>query len=439
MARPPLVFEDTTSPIDRRSAAPPIAAILRATTSTGVAKTYRLSEGSCIVGSSATAGLVLEEPTVSRHHCEIALVPEGISVTDRGSLNGTFYLGQRIQRAILSLGATIQVGGATVVLDADTSALARAAPYDSPRFAELTGQSVVMRRIFGMLGRLAGSLVPVLIEGESGVGKEVVARSIHETSRLSGKPLVTVNCGALARDLVASELFGHVRGAFTGAVDARRGAFESADGGTLFLDEIGELPLDVQPALLRALESGETRRVGSDEVKRVKVRVLCATNKNLDDEVRAGRFREDLFFRVAIVRLAIPPLQSGAGTSSCSARKFAAEHGDRRARPGGHRAAEVATAARQRARAEELRARVRRARRPADREAGPEARSSKPRSRIWSTRHARTPSKRTRSPSTSRASICGRSCTMPKGTRRPRRASRTSTGRTSASCSRSTA
>jgi transcriptional regulator with GAF, ATPase, and Fis domain len=166
-----------------------------------------------------------------------------------------------------------------------------------------------MRQLFAMLKRLEGSLVPVLVQGESGVGKELVVRAIHEGSSRAGQPLVIVNCGAVARELVLSELFGHKRGAFTGAVEPRTGAFEAADKGTLFLDEVGELPLDAQPALLRALESGEVRPVGDNTTKKVTVRVIAATNRDLEEEVKSGRFRGDLYYRLAVVKLVVPPLR----------------------------------------------------------------------------------------------------------------------------------
>ena len=149
----------------------------------------------------------------------------------------------------------------------------------------------------------------MLFRSESGTGKELVARAIHDGSSVAEGPFVTVNCGAIARELVTSELFGHRRGAFTGANEARRGAFESAHGGTLFLDEIGELPVDVQPALLRALESGEIRPVGGDRSITVRARVVAATNRELREEVRAGRFREDLFYRLVIYPILVPPLR----------------------------------------------------------------------------------------------------------------------------------
>jgi transcriptional regulator with GAF, ATPase, and Fis domain len=160
-----------------------------------------------------------------------------------------------------------------------------------------------------MIVRLDGSLVPALVTGESGVGKELVARAIHAGSTVCLQSFVAINCGALPRELVASALFGHRRGAFTGAIDTRRGAFASADGGTLFLDEIGELPLEVQPMLLRALETGEVQPLGDEAPRRVRVRIIAATNRDLDEEVRAGRFREDLYYRLAVVKLQVPPLR----------------------------------------------------------------------------------------------------------------------------------
>jgi DNA-binding NtrC family response regulator len=166
-----------------------------------------------------------------------------------------------------------------------------------------------MQRLFGSIARLDGSLVPTLLVGETGVGKELVARAIHEGSRVAEGPFVPVNCGALSRELIGSFLFGHRRGAFTGATDPRRGAFSTAEGGTLFLDEVGELPLEVQPALLRALEVGEITPLGDDTPRRVSVRVLAATNRDIGAEVGGGRFREDLYFRLAVVILRIPPLR----------------------------------------------------------------------------------------------------------------------------------
>jgi DNA-binding NtrC family response regulator len=184
-----------------------------------------------------------------------------------------------------------------------------------------------MRRIFALLARLEGSLATVLVEGESGVGKEEIARALHEGSPVAAGPLVAVNCGALPRELVSSELFGHRRGAFTGATENRKGAFETADGGTLFLDEIGELPLDVQPMLLRVLETGELRPLGDEKDRHVRVRIVAATNRDLEREVREGRFREDLFYRLAVVRVAVPPLRARLEDVEPLAQRFASAFG----------------------------------------------------------------------------------------------------------------
>lgn len=175
--------------------------------------------------------------------------------------------------------------------------------------AELIGQSNVHRRLLTEIDTVAGSDLTVLIEGESGVGKELVAQAIHARSARADKPLISINCAALPDQLVESELFGHVRGAFTGASGERSGRFELADGGTLLLDEIGELPLAMQAKLLRVLQSGQLQRLGSDREHRVDVRILAATNRNLADEVRSGRFRADLYHRLSVYPLKVPPLR----------------------------------------------------------------------------------------------------------------------------------
>jgi DNA-binding NtrC family response regulator len=184
-----------------------------------------------------------------------------------------------------------------------------------------------MRRLFSVLERLEGSLVTVLVEGESGVGKELVARALHDGSAVSAGAFVPLNCGAFAREVIGSELFGHRKGAFTGAVEDRGGAFEAADGGTLFLDEVAELPLDVQPMLLRALELGEIRAVGASTARRVRVRVVAATHRDLEEEVQAGRFRHDLFYRLAVVRLRVPPLRERSEDVELLSRRFATSVG----------------------------------------------------------------------------------------------------------------
>jgi len=275
------------------------------------------------LGSGEPNDIVITDKTVSRAHVELARVSGGVLVRDLGSRNGTFYLGQRIKEIVLAVGARIQLGTATVALDPDTESLLDGLAFDRTEHRGIVGSSLRMRKLFALLERLEASLATVLIEGPSGVGKERVARAIHEGSKRATGKLVVVNCGAFAKDLVASELFGHRRGAFTGAIETRKGAFETADGGTLFLDEVGELPLEVQPALLRALELGEIRPVGEEETKRVDVRVIAATNRDLEAEVAANHFREDLFFRLAVVRVQVPPLRGRPEDIALLAEHFA--------------------------------------------------------------------------------------------------------------------
>ncbi|HET9933776.1 MAG TPA: sigma-54 dependent transcriptional regulator, partial [Polyangiaceae bacterium] len=182
-------------------------------------------------------------------------------------------------------------------------------PSESPQFGDVIGASLAMRSIFGLLERIAPTDACVLIEGETGTGKDVLARSIHQLSTRKDSEFVVVDCGAISYNLIESELFGHERGAYTGAVAARQGAFELAGRGTVFLDEVGELPLDVQPKLLRVLESGEFRRVGGNKTMRTEARIIAATKRNLREEVERGKFREDLYFRLSVVPVTVPPLR----------------------------------------------------------------------------------------------------------------------------------
>ena len=273
--------------------------------------------------------LVVAEPSVSRKHVELKLVPEGVEILDLCSSNGTWYMGQRLEHMVLGLGSRIRIGVCDVVIEADPESLGTPAAVDGApaEYRGIVGESAAMRRLFLMLGRLEGSLAHVLVEGESGAGKELVVNAIREGSVLASRPFVSVNCGAIGRELVLSELFGHRKGSFTGAIENRRGAFDEADGGTLFLDEIGELPLDVQPALLRALEIGEVRPIGEAHAHKVKVRVLAATNRNLEDEAREGRFRQDLYYRLAVVKVRVPPLRDRMDDIPALARRIAAAEG----------------------------------------------------------------------------------------------------------------
>ena len=314
--------EEETLPL-QSSVAIPLPVVVSVVGSAG---TFLLRPGvTCSVGSAATCSLVVASPTVSRFHAELTLVAEGVRVRDLGSTNGTFYLGQRIVEAVLAPSATIRVGSVDVAFAVHSDGLMSLPEYPHPTYRGVLGASSAMRRLFAVLARLEGSLAPVLLEGESGAGKEVVAKAIHDGSRASSGAFVAVNCGALPRDLVASELFGHKKGAFTGAAETRHGLFDAADGGTLFLDEIGELPLDLQPHLLRVLETGEVRPVGSDGGHAVKVRIVAATNRDVDEEVRAGRFREDLLYRLGVVRLRVPPLRERVEDIPALAAHFAGD------------------------------------------------------------------------------------------------------------------
>jgi DNA-binding NtrC family response regulator len=272
----------------------------------------RLTHGSCVIGAGSMADIIVEDRAVSRRHVELTLVPEGVRVTDLESRNGTFYLGRHVQQMVVAPGARLRVGAAEVRIDPDPAALGQAEARDE-KYRCLIGSSAVMRKLFAVLGRIEGSLYNVLVEGESGVGKKLVARAIHEGSLVAEGPLVTVRCDAVHRERLQSELFGHKRGAFVGATEDRLGAFELAHNGTLFLDEVGELPLDIQPILLRALELGEVQPLGEEEARHVKVRVIAATNDDLEDALRRGRFRQDLYQRLAVVKLHVPSLAERSG------------------------------------------------------------------------------------------------------------------------------
>ncbi|HEX6276860.1 MAG TPA: sigma 54-interacting transcriptional regulator [Polyangiaceae bacterium] len=261
------------------------------------------------VGKAPDNDLVLEDDTVSRHHCELERREHGVLVRDLGSTNHTRVGRTAIQEAVVEAGATIKVGGVELGVRVEPRR-AMLLPSESTHFGEAIGQSIALRTIFGVLERIAPTDAAVLLLGETGTGKDVLARSIHQQSPRRAAPFVVVDCGAVSYSLIESELFGHERGAFTGAVATRQGAFELAAKGTIFLDEVGELPLDVQPKLLRVLESGEFRRVGGNKTITAEARIVAATKRDLKAEVERGKFREDLYFRLAVVPVNVPPLRS---------------------------------------------------------------------------------------------------------------------------------
>ena len=260
------------------------------------------------IGTAPSSDLVLSDPTVSRHHCAIEAGRRGFHLRDLGSTNGT-RLGHHFVDSIYLGGEAVISLGTTAVKFEILDETVRERLVSGDAFAGLLGRSAPMRRIFTLVPRLAASDATVLIDGETGTGKTLLAEAIHQASPRAQGPFVAVDCGAIPPTLIESELFGHEQGAFTGAVATRIGAFESARGGTLFLDEIGELPVDMQPKLLRVLESRQIKRVGGTHPMTLDVRVIAATNRDLREAVNAGSFRSDLFYRLNVVRLHVPPLR----------------------------------------------------------------------------------------------------------------------------------
>ena len=274
-----------------------------------------------VTGSAEGVDLLVKEPTVSRLHAELDPRPSGLWVRDLGSRNGTFIEGVRVESGCVPDRGHLRLGGLelSVHYGPQPSAVAL---WPEPRFGPLLGASTPMRELFARIARVAASDATVLIQGETGTGKELVARALHEAGPRAVGPLTIVDCGALPESLLDAELFGHSKGAFTGAAGARAGAFESAEGGTLMLDEIGELPLRLQPKLLRVLEARTVRRLGENDVRPVNVRFVSATHRDLRTMVNAGAFREDLYFRLAVLPLTVPPLRERPGDITLLARSF---------------------------------------------------------------------------------------------------------------------
>ncbi len=260
------------------------------------------------IGSHSLNNLVLDDPTVSRFHCELRIDGADVVAADLGSRNGTLVDGVTVREALLRDGSTLRLGNSSIRFNFGDQPVQVALSTGS-RFGAVVGASVAMRSAFALLERAAATDATVLLEGETGTGKGAVVEAIHAQSARARGPFVVLDCSSIAPNLLESELFGHEKGAFTGATTRHVGAFEAASGGTLFLDEIGELPLDLQPKLLRALENRIIRRVGSTAAIPVDIRVISATNRNLRAEVNSGQFRSDLYFRLAVVKIALPPLR----------------------------------------------------------------------------------------------------------------------------------
>ena len=260
------------------------------------------------LGTEEGSDLVLTDPSVSRRHAELVRTENGLSLRDLGSTNGTFLGPQQIKEAFVATGARVRLGRTTLLL-APGEDMLLATPTLETSFGALHGSTPAMRRLFAILSRVAATDITLLITGETGTGKELAARAVQEHSLRASGPFAPLDCGALDRELAGSDLFGHEPGAFTGAAGRRPGIFEQARGGTVFLDEIGELPLELQPKLLRVLEQREVRRLGAGSYTPVDIRLVAATHRDLEEMVARGEFRADLFYRIAQVQVTLPPLR----------------------------------------------------------------------------------------------------------------------------------
>ena len=266
------------------------------------------SEERVVIGSSPQADLVVEDPDVSGIHCEIAWEDDGFVLRDLKSAHGTWLSGVRVREVVLPGEAHFDIGAASLSFGS-VSGSEEVVLHPENHFGGLTGESAVMRAVFARLARVAARETTVLLEGESGTGKELAARAIHEASSRKNGPFVVVDCGSIPRTLIEAELFGHERGAYTGANQSRPGAFVRANKGSIFLDEIGELDIELQPRLLGVLERREVKPIGGAEPVPVDVRIIAATHQDLRRRANEGAFREDLYYRLAVARLRLPSLR----------------------------------------------------------------------------------------------------------------------------------
>jgi DNA-binding NtrC family response regulator len=292
------------------------------------------------IGATDDNDLRIDDETVSRQHCRIFLEGDSFMIRDLDSTNGTFINRVRVREAWLKPDCTIQLGKSELrfmPIDERVNIV----PSDQNKLGDLIGKNSKMREIYAILEKIAPTDTTVIVEGETGTGKEVVARTIHRLSRRREGPFIVFDCGAVPENLIESELFGHEKGSFTGAISTRQGVFEMANGGTVFLDELGELQLDLQPKLLRVLEQREVKRVGGLKPIRVDVRVVAATNRNLEKEVRAGRFREDLFYRLSVVRLMLPSLRERKEDITLLVQHFLRNGNYNKTREGGKKVREI--------------------------------------------------------------------------------------------------
>ncbi|MBX3228870.1 MAG: sigma 54-dependent Fis family transcriptional regulator [Labilithrix sp.] len=302
------MFEGTKSLQFRPRSIKLRAATLRVTKGPDTGRTVKLDQPSFVIGVGESADFRLTDPAVSREHLRFALMPAGIRVRDEGSKNGTYCGGLRVHDVLVTSDVAFSIGETMIAVTLATESI-ELPLSTSDRFGDAIGVSAAMRHLFAQLEKAAATDLTILIEGESGVGKDVLARAVHAKSARANEPFVVADCSAIPEQLIESELFGHERGAFTGADRARKGVVEEANGGTLFLDEIGELPLDMQPKLLRVMEQREVRPVGSSAVRPINVRFVAATNRRLTEAARTGEFRSDLFYRLAVIRASVPALR----------------------------------------------------------------------------------------------------------------------------------
>lgn len=296
--------------VEPSSVAPPPGHCVRVTIVLGPDAGQSVVAGSTgksvVVGRAASADVRLSDPAVSQFHAELSAVPGSISVRDLESRNGVWHAAARLGRAVVPTGALLTLGGSTLRVESVPAQEARPKPVH--RFGHLVGESASMRELFPLLARLAETEISVLIEGDTGTGKGEVAQALYDCSARAGKPFVVLDCTLLPENLAPSLLFGHERGAFTGAVDRRIGAFESAHGGVLFMDEVGELSPSVQAMLLRAVQYREITPVGSTKKRSVDIRIVSATWRDLRSLVNEGAFREDLYYRLAGATVRLPTL-----------------------------------------------------------------------------------------------------------------------------------
>jgi transcriptional regulator with PAS, ATPase and Fis domain len=288
-----------------------------------------IEEGPLRIGTHPDNDLVLTDDTVSRHHLQMDLRPEGLLIKDLGSTNGTVHGGTRLGQVTVATPTRLRVGKHTQLEIIPIDKAVDLGAFDGNQFGNVLGISAPIRQLFALLSRVAPTDATVLLEGETGTGKEAIAEAIHLESPRAGKPYVIVDCAAIPANLIGSELFGHVKGAFTGAQSDKAGLIESADGGTVFLDEIGELSIDLQPQLLRVLEKREVRRIGDTKTRSVDIRVVAATNRDLRKMVDEGTFREDLYYRLAVVKTRVPPLRERPDDIPILAHHFAGKVGGR--------------------------------------------------------------------------------------------------------------